>query len=108
MVQADIDKVKAEAKKGDCKAFLKFINTNYAPEDKKDKLTDEMLSEDKMKRTMTIHFAKMFHPDKHVNSERQKQILCEEIMKLINIFMEEFKWKVIIGVDAYQKYRWTY
>ncbi len=91
LVAEDIRKVKEEAKKGDCAKFLKFLNTDYVPEDKRGKLKDEMLSEDKLKRTMTIHFAKIFHPDRNVNATREKQILCEEIMKLINIFMEEFK-----------------
>ena len=70
MIIEDLTKVKEEAKKG-CVAFLKFINENYIPTEKKLTLTDEMLSEDKLKRLMTTKFSLIFHPDKNVSEPRQ-------------------------------------
>lgn len=91
MIKEDLRKIKEEQNKHDCKGFLRFINDTYAPADRKIELTDEMLSADKIKRTMTIKFSKIFHPDKNVNEPRQVQILREEIMRVINIFVEEYK-----------------
>ena len=90
MVLADITNVKEEAKKG-CKVFLQYINTNYTPTERKLTLTEEMLTEDKLKRLMSTRFALIYHPDKNVNEPRQIQILRAEIMKLINVFVEEYK-----------------
>jgi len=50
-----------------------------------------MLSHDKLKRTITTKFSIIFHPDKNVNEPRQIQILREEIMRFLNIFLEELK-----------------
>ena len=47
MIVEDLNKVKEEAKKG-CVTFLKYINENYIPAERKLTLTDDMLSEDKM------------------------------------------------------------
>ena len=91
MIIEDLNKVKEEAKKG-CVSFLKYINENYIPAERKLTLTDEMLSEDKLKRLMTTRFSLIFHPDKNVSEPRQIQILREEIMSKINIFVEEYKW----------------
>ena len=52
-----------------------------------------MLTEDKLKRLMSTRFALIYHPDKNVNEPRQIQILRAEIMKLINVFVEEYKWR---------------
>ena len=90
MVQEDLDKIKAESQKG-CKPFLKFVNEQYAPAAKKLTLTDEQMSEDKLRKFMTTKFALIFHPDKNVSEPRQIQILREEVMRFINIFVEEFK-----------------
>lgn len=90
MIKEDLQKVKLEAQKG-CKSFLKMINELYAPATRKIDLTDELLSEDKLKRTITTKFSKVFHPDKNVNEPRQIQILREEIMRFLNIFVEELK-----------------
>lgn len=89
-VKADLDKVRAEGKK-DCVTFLKFINEKYTPEAKRLTLTDDMVTEDKLKRLMKVKFSPVYHPDKNVNEPREIQILREEIMRFINIFLEEFK-----------------
>ena len=69
MIVEDLNKVKEEAKKG-CVTFLKYINENYIPAERKLTLTDDMLSEDKLKRLMTTRFSLVFHPDKNVNEPR--------------------------------------
>ena len=68
-VRADLAMVEM-AKKNGCIYFLKFVNENYAPNNKKLTLTEEMLSANKLKRTMTTKFTLMFHPDKNVNEPR--------------------------------------
>jgi len=61
------------------------------PADKKIDLTDEMLAENQLKRTMTVKFSVIFHPDKNVNEEKKIQYLRAEITKLINQFIDMFK-----------------
>ena len=78
MIKEDLKKIQEEAKK-DCRNFLKYCNEHYAPAAKKIDITDEMLSDDKLKRTITMKFKVIFHPDKNVNEPRQIQILREEI-----------------------------
>ena len=90
MVEEDLKKIKEAAKK-DCKSFLKYVNENYAPEDRKLTLSEDDLKDGKLKRLMTTKFTLIFHPDKNVKEERQVQILREEVMKFINIYIEEFK-----------------
>ena len=51
LIAEDLIKIKAEQKKGPA-SFLCFINDEYAPADKKIALTDEMLAENQLKRTM--------------------------------------------------------
>ena len=51
LIAEDLIKIKAEQKKGPA-SFLRFINDEYAPADKKIALTDEMLTENQLKRTM--------------------------------------------------------
>ena len=51
MITEDLAKVKTESQKG-CVHFLKYVNEHYAPAAKKLTLTDAMLSEDKLKRTI--------------------------------------------------------
>ena len=69
LINEDIKRVKEEEKKG-CKSFLKYINEHYAPAAKKIDITEEMLSDDNLKRTITTKFALIFHPDKNVNEPR--------------------------------------
>ena len=90
MIKEDLEKIKAESQKG-CKTFLKFANDQYAPATKKLTLKEEDLSDDKLRKLMTTKFALIFHPDKNINEPRQIQILREEVMRVINIFVEEFK-----------------
>ena len=90
LIKEDLKKVQEEAKK-DCKSFLRYCNEHYAPAAKKIAITDEMLTDDKLKRTITTKFSIIFHPDKNVNEPRQIQILREEIMRFLNIFLEELK-----------------
>ena len=54
-----------EKKKG-CRSFLKYIYSNYALENAFD-LTDDLLTNDKVKHTMRNKLARLFHPDKVVN-----------------------------------------
>ena len=91
MIAEDLAKVKAEVAKGDCAGFLKFLNEHYTPAARKLTLTDDMLTEDKLKRLITVKFSIIYHPDKNRNEPRQIQILREEIMRNLNIFLEEFK-----------------
>ena len=74
LIAEDLIKIKAEQKKGPA-FFLRFINDEYAPADKKIALTDEMLAENQLKRTMVTKFTMIFHPDKNVNEEKKIQIL---------------------------------
>ena len=90
LIVEDLAKLKSEHTKGPA-AFLKFVNENYSPADKKIELTEEMLTDGNLKRTMTIKFSKVFHPDKQVNEEKKIQVLRAEIMKMINQFVEMFK-----------------
>lgn len=69
-MKADLEKVRAEAKK-DCVTFLKFINEKYSPVAKKLTITDDMVTEDKLKRLMKTKFSPVFHPDKNVNEPRE-------------------------------------
>ena len=82
--------MKTEHAKGPA-AFLKFVNTEYTPADKKIELSEEMLTESNLKRTMTMKFSIIFHPDKQVNEEKKIQVLRAEIMKMINQFVVTFK-----------------
>lgn len=91
MVAADIEKIKKEADKGDCAAFLKYLNEHYIPAEKKLTLTDEQLKEENLKKTITTKFARIYHPDKNRNEERQVQILREEVMRVLNKLLEMFK-----------------
>ena len=90
LVEEDLKKVKEQAKK-DCKSFLKFVNENYAPKERKLTLSDDDLQEGKLKKLITTKFSLMFHSDKNKNEERQIQILREEIMKYLNVFNEQYK-----------------
>lgn len=74
----DLNKLKEERKK-DAVSFLKYVHANYIPEAKKFNLTEEMLSEGQLSRTITIKFSKIFHPDRNVNEERKIQLLRQEI-----------------------------
>ena len=74
LIAEDLIKIKAEQKKGPA-LFLRFINDEYAPADKKIALTDEMLTENQLKRTMVTRFAMIFHPDRNVNEEKKILIL---------------------------------
>ena len=74
LIAEDLIKIKAEHEKGPA-SFLRFINDEYAPADKKIALTDEMLAENQLKRTMVTKFTMIFHPDKNVNEEKKIQIL---------------------------------
>ena len=87
LIKKDLKKIRKEFKKG-AKSFVTFCNEHYVPAEKKVPITDEMLSEDKLKRTITTKFAIIFHPDKNVNEPRQIQILREEIMRSLNSFVE--------------------
>ena len=69
MIATDLAKIKEEAQKG-CKEFLRYLNENHVPADKKLTLDDEALKESKLKRLMTTKFSLIFHPDKNVNEER--------------------------------------
>ena len=82
--------LKAESGKG-CAEFLRYLHENYIPEDKKFELTAEMLSENQLKKTMQKRFALVFHPDKNENEERKVQVLRQEIMQMINNWVEQFK-----------------
>ena len=86
----DLRKLKEEQKKG-AQTFLKYILENYVPEDKKFELTEEMLNEGQVKRTITIKFSRIFHPDRNVNEERKVQVLRQEIMKHLSSFIEEYR-----------------
>jgi hypothetical protein len=66
LLAQDLIKLKAEHEKGPA-SFLCFINEEYVPAEKKIDLTDEMLAEDQLKRTMVVKFSVIFHPDKNVN-----------------------------------------
>ena len=90
MITEDLASVKTESQEG-CVHFLKYVNEHFAPAEKKLTLTDAMLTEDKLKRTIQTKFSLIFHPDKSVNEARQIQILRESIMKVLNIFVEEYK-----------------
>ena len=70
---------------------MRFLNEKYVPDDKKIELTEEMLSENQLKRTMTLKFSVIFHPDKNVMEEKVIQVLRGEIMKLIVDYIEQFK-----------------
>ena len=61
------------------------------PNDRKFELTDEMLSEGQVKRTITLKFSRIFHPDRNVNEERKVQVLRAEIMKHLSSFIEEYR-----------------
>ena len=91
LIVEDLTKLKAEAAKGNCAGYLKYLNEHYTPAARKLTLTDEMLSEEKLKRLITTKFSLIYHPDRNRNEARQVQILREEIMKTLNIFLEEFK-----------------
>ena len=91
MIKEDLEKIKKEFDKDDCKAFLRYLNENYVPEGKKVELTDDMLTEDKIKRTMTVKFSRIFHPDKQTNEKRQIQLLRAQIMTHSNEFIEQYK-----------------
>ena len=65
--------------------------TMYVPNDRKFELTDEMLSEGQVKRTITLKFSRIFHPDRNVNEERKVQVLRAEIMKHLSSFIEEYR-----------------
>ena len=93
LIAEDLTKLKAEFDKG-CESFLRYLNQHYVPADKKIVLTDEMLSESKLKHTMVTKFSRIFHPDKQVNEEKKIQVLRQEIMKLINQFIDQFKGQV--------------
>ena len=60
------------------------------PADRKLELTEDDLQEHKLKRLMTTKVALIFHPDKNINEERQVQILREEIMKYLSVFIEQY------------------
>lgn len=93
MIAEDLTKLRAEQAK-DCASFLRFLNENYVPTEKKIELTDEMLNEQNLKRTMVVKFSRIFHPDRQVNEEKKIQVLRQEIMKMINQFIEQFKGEV--------------
>lgn len=86
----DLRKLKEEQAKG-AQSFLKYLLANYVPEDKKFELTDAMLSEGAIKRTITIKYSRIFHPDRNVNEERKVQVLRAEIMKHLSSFIEEYR-----------------
>ena len=86
----DLRKLKEEKAKG-AQTFLKYLLANYVPEDKKFELTDSMLSEAAIKRTIAIKYSKIFHPDRNMNEERKIQVLRAEIMKHLSSFIEEYK-----------------
>ena len=90
LIAEDLQKLKVEFANG-CASFLRYLNENYVPQDKKLNLTDDLLTENKLKHTMVTKFSRIFHPDRQVNEEKKKQVLCEEIMKLINNFIDQFK-----------------
>ena len=71
MIAEDLTKIKVEVAKGSCAGYLKFLNENYTPTAKKLTLTDEMLSEEKLKRLITSKFCLIYHPDKNRNEARQ-------------------------------------
>ena len=91
MILEDLQKIKTEGDKMRVREFIHFVNDNYVPAAKKVALTDEMLKEGELKRTITLKFTRIFHVDKNVNEPRQVQILREEIMKWLNTFMENLK-----------------
>lgn len=65
------------------------MNKEYTPAEKKRiDITEEILAEDKLKRTIRTKFSKIFHPDKNVSAPRHTQILCAEIMNILNTFAE--------------------
>ena len=70
MIKEDLQKIKVQVDKG-IKPFLKFVNEHYTPASKKIELTEEMLAFENLKKTITIKFTRVFHPDKNVNEPRQ-------------------------------------
>ena len=86
-LKPDFEKIEAEVKKG-CKEFLTFVNNTYVPNEKKINLTEEMLKESQLKKTMIKQFVPVFHPDKNVSEEKKVKLLREEICKHINNFVE--------------------
>ena len=89
-LQPDFERIKTESKK-DCKEFLKFVNDSYSPEGTKVDLTEEMLKENQLKRTILRQFIPRFHPDKNVNEDKKTKLLREEICKYLNNLNEQFK-----------------
>ena len=69
MIEADIQKITSEQTKG-APSFLKYINENYTPAEKKIELTDEMLEPERINKTMVMKFSKIFDPSKNMNEPR--------------------------------------
>lgn len=90
MISEDLIKIKAEFDK-DTVIFLRYLNDNYIPAEKKIELTDEMLKENQLKRTIITKFCPIFHPDKNVNEEKKIQVLRQEITKFLTRKIEYFK-----------------
>ena len=80
-----------QAKLRGCDFFLRYINDNYVPNNKKIQITDEMLEPQKIKHTMKTKFSLVFHPDKNVSQPQHIQIICEEIMQIINFFIAQYQ-----------------
>ena len=70
MLATDLTKLRTEKTKG-ASSFLKFLLQNYVPEEKKFELTDAMLNEGQIKRTITLKYSRIFHPDRNRNEERK-------------------------------------
>lgn len=90
LVKEELQKLKEESEKG-CPSFLKFVYYQYTPAKAKKKinLSEEMLAEENLKRTISIKFVKIFHPDKNVSAPRTTQLLSTEIMAHLNAFSEK-------------------
>ena len=58
-------KINAELCKG-AAPFLRFVMAHHVPDDKKFTVTNEMVIEAKVKKTL-LKISRIFHPDKNVN-----------------------------------------
>lgn len=83
----DLREIKRKKDEG-VDVFLRYLLEHHVPANQKFELTEEMLKEANVSRTITLRYSKIFHPDRNVNEERRIRVFREEIMKLLNSFVE--------------------
>lgn len=86
----DLDKINNIWKEKSVEQFMKYILTNYPPQENLNFNVDEQKEKTNTKKVI-LKVITFYHPDKFSNEDMKKKILMEEITKLLTTKYEYFK-----------------